>query len=158
LSEDELKECKKQAVPYIFNNGIIFDKIVEEQKKIFDLHKYALRYKEKYAVLSKLYDKDSSLKKINSYIHDNNIHTVAIYGYGDIGRILLDYLNELNIKVEYIVDRNTCMDAPYPLIDPNDELPGTDLLLVTIIDNEFKTTNLMKTKLDGYVMRLQDLL
>ena len=158
LTNNDLEECKNTSMPYIFSNRSISDRIIENIKMINGLKKSTLINEEKYSVLYKLFKKSKCMDKLSAYIDGDSIHTIAIYGYGDIGKILIDYLKELNIRINYIVDRNEKIDTPHRLIQPDDELPKVDLLIITIIDNEFKTTNLMKSKLDGHVVRLQDLL
>lgn len=70
-----------------------------------------------------------------------NIKSVAIYGFGQVGHRLLYSLQSEGIQVDYVIDKRIIKDYTY--YDLNDRLPKTDIVIISILDNN----NLIKTKL-----------
>lgn len=151
LSDTRLDVCKKLAVPFLFSEVFIFDRIINNQKQL-------ARYEEKYRVLSELNNSSMSIKKIDNFIADKNIKKIAIYGYGDNGKILINYLLNIGVEIDYIVDKNKDLYSNYTIFTPEENLPDSDIMLISIIDNSYKTSELMQKKLSCEVVRLQDII
>lgn len=45
-------------------------------------------------------------KKFSDYFHQYGYRTIAIYGAGDLGRLLYEEIKDTDITVKYFVDRN----------------------------------------------------
>lgn len=112
-----------------------------------------------------LYEKEERAKK-NAYllkracnwlrIRQNNISVsewlklhgyteIAIYGLGELGKCLLKELENSDIIIRYIIDRNSAKSADgYIVYSPADELPEVPVIIVTavydydVICQEFK--------------------
>lgn len=62
----------------------------------------------------------------------NEIHTIAIYGYGIVGKRLEKELRNKGMQVAFAIDRNSAKkDLPIPVYRLDDELPEYDVLVVT---------------------------
>ena len=60
--------------------------------------------------------------------------SIAIYGFGEIGRHLLERLKNSAVSVKYVIDRNSNLDRPdIKIFHPEDKLPEVDAVIVTPI-------------------------
>ena len=66
------------------------------------------------------------------YFKKNNIHSIAIYGIGVIGKALLYQLEKEKINISYIVDQVAGnIGSKYVTYKPEAELPEVDMMIVT---------------------------
>lgn len=75
-------------------------------------------------------------KNTARFFLDHEIHHVAVYGYGKLGRRLIKVLQETGITVDYIVDRNKNVTKNLPVYGIDDCLPATQAIIVTVGDFE----------------------
>lgn len=62
----------------------------------------------------------------------NEIHTIAIYGYGIVGKRLEKELADKGMQVAFAVDQNFAKkDSPISIYSLDDELPKYDVMVVT---------------------------
>lgn len=157
MREDEVIICKKLSIPSIFSNDYIFDRIMEDHRQMVSV---IARYEEKLRIMLQFRNRELSIVKIKDYLISQKAKTVAIYGYGDIGKILSECLMEIGIGIEvvYIVDKNKDLDSIYYHVTPEDDLRIVDMMIISIIDNEFKITEFMRKKIKGKIVRLQDII
>ena len=82
--------------------------------------------------LQELYLKKMQLSK---YMEQNEINTLAIYGYGVLGRKILSYLEDCNIKVEYVIDESAeaFEQDNWQIKTLKDQLDEVDLVVITPI-------------------------
>ena len=72
-----------------------------------------------------------------------NIHEVAIYGMGDLGKHLVYELTNAKITVKYAIDRSFFAVSDLDVYLPDSELPNVDAIIVTaILDYESIRSNL----------------
>ncbi len=81
-------------------------------------------------------------KKWSSYFQEYGYQTIAIYGAGDIGRLLYEELKESAITVLYFVDRNAegLNDINgIPVITPEEiiDQPKVDTLVISPLGDYF---------------------
>lgn len=90
---------------------------------------------------------------IGRYLKKESIHTVAIYGMASLGYRLYDELKEENIKVKYVMDRgNKEIGEIIWCVDPEQELPEVDAVIVTVLSEEYKLINWLQTKCNYKVL------
>lgn len=71
---------------------------------------------------------------IKKYLEDKGLKRIAVYGLGDIGKRLIEELQNDNFVVEYAVDAKADMlFADFPLYLAKDELPDIDVMIVTVL-------------------------
>lgn len=72
-------------------------------------------------------------KKVEAYLKNCHIHTAAIYGMGDMGKILYEELKDSGIEVAYGIDKNKSVSGidGLPVISLSETLPRADLIIVT---------------------------
>lgn len=74
---------------------------------------------------------------IYDYLKTREIHKIAIYGYGHFGRHLTAELQNGDIEVSYIVDRNAkYIDTDIVLKTPDDDLEEVDAFIIAILKGE----------------------
>jgi len=69
---------------------------------------------------------------LESYFIDRNIHSIAVYGMGMLGKHLGKELENSSVCIEYIIDRKA--DALWigkKIYAPDDDFPETDMIVVT---------------------------
>ena len=78
-----------------------------------------------------LYQKGISLKE---YLNEIHVSTVAIYGFGKIGRMIVQELRDSNITVKYVIDKNADkFKVDVPIITYEDIKEQVDLVIVTVV-------------------------
>ncbi len=67
-----------------------------------------------------------------SYFHKNNYRKIAIYGYGYLGKQLTKELEDSDVIIAYIIDRNSSINAgKYSVYPLSNNLPEVDSIIVT---------------------------
>ena len=73
---------------------------------------------------------------VANWLNVNGYKRVAIYGYGIFGRHLCHELAANGIVITYVVDQNIDkLDIGYETFLPDDQLPETDIMIVTAIQD-----------------------
>lgn len=74
---------------------------------------------------------------LDEYFVHNNIHVIAIYGIGELGRRLYDELENTDIEIETLIDRNpNGMEKVLKFSQLNEEKLDVDAIVVTVISSE----------------------
>lgn len=69
------------------------------------------------------------------YFNKKGIESVAVYGIGQLGKLLINQLLKENIKIEYTVDQYfPRIQENLPMYRPSEELPDVDIMIVTAYD------------------------
>ncbi len=106
----------------------------DEQIKILDntVQKYKSFFDDAIGILSIIQAKKAAFW---DYFQKNEIDSVAIYGMGQLGRILICEFKKENIKVMYTVDRGVGQFSnEIKMFRPEEILPKVDMLIVTAYD------------------------
>lgn len=74
-------------------------------------------------------------KHLADYLMQNEMKHVAIYGYGALGKHLVAELDDSEVFIEYIIDRDVRLNhLKYDIKQPGDILPEVDAIIVTPVD------------------------
>lgn len=78
-------------------------------------------------------------KTFADYFHRYGYKTIAIYGAGDLGRLLYEEIKNSDIKVKYFIDRNgegihEIDGIPVTTISSAGEMEDVDILVVTFLN------------------------
>lgn len=81
---------------------------------------------------------DYILQNLISLIHNNGYKKVAIYGYGVIGKKLLNDLEKANVKIEYVIDQaaSNFENVNYKINEPDNLPEGIELIIITALFDE----------------------
>lgn len=94
---------------------------------------------------------------LSEYLLGEQIETVAVYGMGFLGRHLLRDLNKSQIKVRYVIDKYKKNVLGYEWVNPDDELPSVDAIIITIVNEYDEICARLKDKTDAKLINLEEL-
>lgn len=85
-----------------------------------------------YALLNQWLKIKQQGKSLTEYFHKNDIQSIAIYGYKELGERLYDELKGADIEIKYIIDKNIdYIRAEIDVYSPDESLPQVDAIVVT---------------------------
>lgn len=71
-------------------------------------------------------------RSIHGYLQTQGINSIAIYGAGDLGRLVIEELAQTNIEVKYCIDNGISnMENNINIITKEDPLEAVDAIIVT---------------------------
>ena len=98
-------------------------------------------------------------KTIEQYLHDKGIQHIAIYGLGLLGKHLLTQLSNTDIVIDYAIDRKGAMRiGNFPVITLEEDLPETQLIVVTVTYDFAKIYKEILSKTSDKVIGLDELI
>ncbi len=117
---------------------------------------------EKFRIMYHMMEKWMRIKQneigLDSYFNSYNYKKIAIYGMGDIGRLLINELSKSEIKVIYGIDKNPgAADEKIDIYSPDDELPEVDAIVVTAIAYFDDIEAMLSQKISCPVISLEDI-
>lgn len=135
-------DCSKENVLYNNMIGVI------EEREI---------WKERYEIAQSQERLAKSGLSIAQLFLEDNIKSVALYGYGIYGKKIKNELEKEGIEISYIIDKRAKeLEINVPLYTIDDILPQTDILIVTIPNvNYYKLFEKMnkKGKCEIYILK-----
>lgn len=112
-----------------------------------------------YALLNKWLMLRQQGRTLENYFISKDIHTIAIYGYKELGQRLYDELKNSNVKVKYIIDKNADMlNTEIDIYEPDEELPFVDAIVVTATYYFDEIEDELSDKVDCPIISLQDVI
>ncbi len=118
----------------------------------------------KYKTFIEYYDKWLHLErkgvfKINEYLLQRGIHTVAIYGLGMLGKQLYEQLTDTNIKAEYGIDRYVGQYGnKFEIYRPEEKYwPEVDAIVITAYDED-AVEQLVSNKSKAKIVKLSEVI
>lgn len=142
LSADELKILKNTVIKIKTKRLLIMDKF----KKMFLLYNDWLQL-------------ESQKKSVELFLEEHKCCKVAIYGYGYIGKTLFEKLQNSDIEVSYVIDRNAkYIEKNILAYEMGDELPQIDAIIVTLIENEAKIVEQLINKTGAKVWTIKEVI
>lgn len=97
--------------------------------------------------------------RVIDYLEKCDIHTVAIYGMGRMGRCLFRELETSGMKVEYILDQRKLdnkLDVKQIPID--DKIPEVDAIIVTAIAEFYEIEKTICARTKNMVISLETII
>lgn len=93
------------------------------------------------------------------FLRSRGVKTVAVYGYGYLGRALLEDLEHGHVKVSYVIDKNAgFLHLDKKCCTMEDRLEAVDAVVVTLVSDEEKIVQCIKRKLNAEVFLLEDII
>lgn len=118
--------------------------------------------KEKFRIMYQLMEKWMRLKQqgknIETYFKIYGYKNIAIYGLGDIGKLLLNDLEDSSVNVLYGIDRNVSINSDIEVVSPDSELKKVDAVVVTAIAYFDEIDQMMSEKIDCPILSLEDII
>lgn len=117
---------------------------------------------EKYSRFYRLYESWLMLKlcggKLVDFFNKNGIKSIAVYGYGSVGRTLVKELETTDIKITGIIDRKkTTKTDGISLYSPDDAFPDTDAIVITPFVDEKEIEDSLRKKYNGKILYIEDI-
>lgn len=94
---------------------------------------------------------------LGEYLKGNGIGSVAIYGAGDMGRLLCMELELSGVVVRYFIDRNTIRDDEHKVINSDEEMEAVDAIIVTPFLDYDSIATVLREKTDSEILSLEDI-
>lgn len=117
------------------------------------------RYKGYWKMLNKWLTLKENGVKLQTYLQDRNIHTIAIYGLGMLGFHLVRELEGSDIQIVCAIDRKgRNLHTDFPVYLPGDAIPHTDAIIVTVIYLFEQIVEQLEKKVDCPIISLEELL
>jgi coenzyme F420-reducing hydrogenase beta subunit len=96
--------------------------------------------------------------KIDNYLCQKGIKKIAVYGYGDIGKLIELALRESSVSIEFFIDAN-----PEPnndnVINAKDDIPNTvDTIIISVPNFNDEIEAFLKKKTDIPLISVADLI
>ena len=126
------------------------DAIAEKDQKIN-------KFKNYYNMLNEwLYLKQNGTS-LDTYFKKNDYNSIAIYGMGEMGNRLYDELKQSDIEVKYVIDKNfTSVYSELEVLDPEEEFPEVDVVVVTATFAFDEIENFIENKVNCPIISLED--
>ena len=97
-------------------------------------------------------------KEIEEYFLNQGYTHIAIYGMGDVGKILLNELDGGNIQIAYVVDKSeVSLGDRVRLIKPNQSFDKVDLIVVTAIGDFENICRMISQKVQCPILSIEDI-
>lgn len=95
-------------------------------------------------------------KNLEAFLRRNDYHSVAVYGLGNVGKLLEEELKDY-AEFRYGIDRRT-VSAEFPVYKPEDNLPEVDMVIVTPVYEFEEIEATLKKKLNCPVYSVEDII
>lgn len=133
--------------------------LVERRVKYFFLGKEGPDYKRHFdaiiheAFWGYIYNK-RNIEEVNCFLRVNDIHKIAIYGMGNVGKEFLRYSKDIDVDVLYGIDRSGVQSHGMQVKKIDEDLPDCDAVLITMDGrNEKVEKNLQSRGMKYYYWR-----
>lgn len=127
----------------------LIDNEKNQKRKFKDLQNMMVRWVE---------NKEAG-KKISLYLEEMNIHTVAIYGMGEVGIQLYEELKNSNVVIEYGIDKRVIeIDYEIDIKTPDNNLGAVDAVIVTAIHDFQNIAETLRPKVDAQIISLKQII
>lgn len=102
-----------------------------------------------------VYQRDMRIKE---FFYKYNYKTIAIYGMGILGKLLLNELKESGVTVLYYIDRYKVLDdLEVQLIHIEQELPDVDGIVITTVTEFDNIYDLLRKKSRASIINIQEI-
>lgn len=128
--------------------------IVEKES----LYKEFDRLTSNYEVMRDWINNTDDNGNLSKKIIEKGYNSIAIYGMGDLGKMLYQKLLSTPVKVAYAIDRRPQkIDGSLKVISPNDELEPVDVIIVTVLTEFESIKNMLETKTNSKIIPLKEI-
>lgn len=97
-------------------------------------------------------------ERINEKISSHRIKCMALYGYGYNAKRLLDYINDMDVEIPYVIDQRFEDITDISAYSLQADLPEVDSVCITLKNPEFEIKNALERKMpNSYIWQLADI-
>lgn len=155
---------KMKLVTRVFFNVIsfgvgLFGATRMYKKKIINKEQDIYKFKAYYDLCRKWVEAKHNDNSLETLLLSKGYNEIAIYGMGDLGKLLFEDLKKSKIVVKYGIDMNvTNMGLDIKLYKPTCELERVDLIIVTPVTSYDAINGMLSEIVDCPIMALDDLI
>lgn len=113
------------------------------------------KFQKLFSVLEIWVEKKQQGKNIEDFLKRNEYYSVAVYGLGNVGKLLEEELKDY-AELRYGIDRRT-VSTEFPVYRPEDDLPEVDVVIVTPAYEFEEIEEALKKKLSCPVYSIEDI-
>ncbi len=96
-------------------------------------------------------------KSIGNYLRSIGIEKTAVYGFGDIGKLLCEEIALDKIEIECVIDRNR-IESHYRFYTIEDTIPNPQAVIVTPYLEYDQISEMLKGIFDCEIISLEDII
>ncbi|MCR5503220.1 MAG: Coenzyme F420 hydrogenase/dehydrogenase, beta subunit C-terminal domain [Lachnospiraceae bacterium] len=112
-----------------------------------------------FEVLLRWMQKPDPVGWLRNRVEECGYERIAIYGMGEVGRLLYEKMKSASIPVEYAIDkRPQKVDGQLKVVRPGDELEPVDVIIVSILSEFDGIRKLLEKKTDAKIISIRDFL
>ena len=116
---------------------------------------------EKFRIMYQMMERWMRIKQSNEsldkYFKIYGYKKIAIYGMGDIGKLLLNEIQDSDVQIEFGIDKNNKVSAEIEIFKPEDDLPEVDAIIVTAIAYFDEIEKILSKKMTCPIISLEDI-
>lgn len=152
---EAVKSAKKEAIASITANDV--DIIIKPEEKRKEESKLTIYRKNMYCLDKWMNIKEKNIH-LSEYLIDNDVYSVAIYGYGILGKHLVTELEESKVDIKYIIDRNAgTNNLKYKIIPPQEDINDVDAVIITALGDFENIYYDIKTKTKARIFSIREI-
>lgn len=152
----EALKCAQEDAISEYADRCDADYNVNVANQILNAENKSRKYQKFYKCLNKWMKNWENQKFIFDYLLNKGIGTVAIYGYGVLGKHILKELTGSKVTVKYLIDRHYNIGrSSLNVVSPEEELEEVDAIIVTPIMEFEKIENELRNKTKADILSLE---
>jgi len=160
----EMEKSEQEAVRIIEEQQLLKP---DERKKLRLLlsrlqakrNKENAKWRKMFLILNDWFRISSKGDSIADYLQGKGIKEVAVYGYGYLGRTLVENLEQGHINVAYVIDKNAAfLNSDKDCYTLESELKQVDAVIITLVSDDKEIEDQLRNKLKGNIYRLEDVI
>lgn len=98
-------------------------------------------------------------KRLDDYLKELGYLNIAVYGMSYAGRVLIDELDESDVKILYGIDKNSeLMYKNIKTVSPDGTLKPVDVVIVTAVTFFNEIEKILSEKVECPIISLEDIL
>lgn len=136
----------------------LYHKWFHAEKDIFFTNKQESKLQLYYSLLTKWVDLHINKSTFSTILEKRGYQEIAIYGIGEIGKLLYDELYLSLTNVRYGIDQSHICYKDLVVFSVNDNLPPVDAIIVTIPNAYDEISYSLRNKVKAPIISIEDLL
>ena len=117
------------------------------------------KFQSYYNLLNRWIFVQSRGNSLEEFLLENNYHSIAIYGMGELGKRLVEQLKDSKVEVKYAIDQEAGGEyLGINVLEKTDVLPAVDVMVVTAIFAFDTIQKDMKNYYEGEIISLEEVI
>lgn len=144
--------CNTALIAYLID--------IRKKKRIHNLQNRIEILSDHFQLLNHWLEIKNEGKRVASYFEHMGYYHIAIYGMAELANRLSDDLEGSSISIDYGIDRDICCTITRieQVYFPEDELPETDVIVVTPYSSFKEIKSILKKKVACPIISLEEVI